>query len=185
MVFWISTCFALRLWDSVLPTHGNYRAHPYKCNIFCARDQYRLFLTALETVRSSLLNRVSNLRASWPKKISLWVSYDHSTTTRAVAHIALFSVKLVLPNGTSSVSYRSLNCSTIAKLSLAFQRLHRMKNAPHGPVLSWKLHVSYMYIISFDSYLAVSLTKTDVRFCQVDLCMEVNGWRVSSCFSIV
>ena len=30
---------ALRLRDSIPPTHGNYRARPYKCNTFYARDQ--------------------------------------------------------------------------------------------------------------------------------------------------
>ena len=55
----------------------------------------------LETAQSSRLNGTSNLRASWPKKISLWVSYD-SNTTSAVPHEEFFFCKTgFLLRGTS------------------------------------------------------------------------------------
>ena len=85
-----------------------------------------------------------------------------------------------LLRGTSFVplGYRCLSGLTATKCSLAFQRLQWTKNAPSGPAPSWKL----LFIINFDSYLATSLTKFDVRFCRVDPPVEVDGWRVSSCF---
>ena len=48
----------------------------------------------------SHLNRASNLRASWLKKFSLWVSYD-STTIRAVLHVSFLCKTCVLLRGTS------------------------------------------------------------------------------------
>ena len=133
-------------------------------------------MKTLETAQSSCLNGTSNLRASWPKKISLWVSYD-SNTTSAVPHAAFFSVKrdsCFVVQAFVPLGYCCLSDLTATKCSLAFQRLQWTKNAPSGPAPSWKLSL----IVSFDSYLATSLTKFDVRFCRVDPRVEVDGWRV-------
>ena len=73
----------------------------------------------LETAQSSCLNRTSNLRASWPNKISLWVSYD-SITTRAVPHLAYFSVKqkfCFVVQALHPIGYHCLSCSTATKIN--------------------------------------------------------------------
>ena len=79
------------------------------------------------------------------------------------------------------LGYHCLSCSTATKCSFAFQRLQWMKSAPCGPAPTWKL----LFIVSFDSYLAISLTISDMCFCRVDPHVEVDGWRVSSYFYIV
>ena len=88
-------------------------------------------LTGLETAQSRRLNRASNLGASWPKKISLWVSYN-SITTRAVPHVAFFSVKLescFVIQAFVPISYWRLSYWTVAKCSPAFQRLQGVVKA--------------------------------------------------------
>ena len=57
-------------------------------------------IKTLETAQNNRLNRMSNLRASWSKKITLWVSYN-SNTTRAVPHL--------LYNGSPASWYKLLN----------------------------------------------------------------------------
>ena len=160
---------------------------PIQYSTFYASDQARKIKLStkwfIETAQSSRLKRASNFRASWPKKIWLWVSYD-SITTKAVPHVVFFSVKLescFVVQAFVPVSYRCLSCSTAAKHTLAFQRIQGSKNVPCGPVPSWKL----LYMYKFRFLPGYQLDKTDMRFCQVDLHVEVDGWRVSSCFYIV
>ena len=91
-------------------------------------------------------------------------------------NVALSSVKLescFVVKAFVPVSYHCLICSTAAKHSFTFQWLQERKTlhvALHW--LLWKLS----YIVSFDSYQATNWTKTDLRFCQMDLRVEVNGW---------
>ena len=79
----------LTLQDRIPPSCVNYRACSILYNMFCACDCLQDLRTKLETAQSSHLNRASNLRVSWLKKISLWVFYD-SITTRAGPHISFF-----------------------------------------------------------------------------------------------
>ena len=97
----------LRLWDSVLPMH----------KLLCMQYIFSTwltvrFITRLETAESSRLNRISNLRVSWPKKISLWVSYDSNTTSIvfSVKRESCFVVQAFVP-----VSHHCLSCSTAVK----------------------------------------------------------------------
>ena len=91
----------LRLLDSVPPMHVNYCTNPCTMLYFMHVTEYVRLITELETAQSSHLSCASNLRASWPKKILLLVSYD-STATRAVPHVAFFFCKTrVLLLGTS------------------------------------------------------------------------------------
>ena len=129
-------------------------------------------------VRNGRLSRTANVRASWPKKISLQVPYD-SNTTSAVPHLA-FSVKLE-----SCLWYKLKICTPWLPLLDSYWMLVCLsmnENAPCHSSSSWKLS----FIINFDSYLAASLTKFDMRFCGVDpTCGQINGWWVPSCFYIV
>ena len=168
------TCGIQKSWAMpVVKGHQGYgivSAHTRK--LLCTLTQYNTFvhvtkhtilnwlLSRLETAQSSHLNRTSDLRASY-----LFVKLESYVVVQAFV----------------TVSYRCLSCSTAAKRLLAFQWLQGTKNAPCGPAPLWKL----LYIIGFDFYLAINWTKTDVRFYQVDLHVEVDGWRVPLSFYIV
>ena len=67
------------------------------------------------------------------------------------------------------LGYRCWSGLTATKCSLAFQRLMNEKHSV------WPCTIVKAIVDHFDSYLATSLTKFDMRFCRVDLRVEVDG----------
>ena len=106
-----------------------------------------MLLKTLETAQSRGSNCTSNVWASWPKKILLWVSYNSNSapsSTFSVKRESCFMVQAIVPLG-----YSCLSCSiaspiprlpsTATKHSLAFRDSREQKKRSNGPAPSWKL----------------------------------------------
>ena len=130
-------------------------------------------ITNWETAQSSCLNCASNPRAVGPRKF--WCEFLMIVLLLEQCPCSVFSVnwspaswyKLFVP-----ISYCFLRCQTLTCLSA----ISRNENTPCGPAPLWKLS----YIVSLDP----TWTKTDMPFCQVDPCGEVDECPVS-CFSVI
>ena len=173
----------MRLQNSVPPTYVNYHAYPYIIYFMWPSTQ-DLIMRLVETTKSSHLNRTSNLRTSWLKKILLWVSYD-SITTRAVPYLLFICVKL-------ETCFMVLAFAPVHSTVWAAQQLpnaHLIFTTPRDKNTSclWPCTILKPIIYRKFRYLPGYQVDEDrhTLLSSGPVWMEVDGWRVSSGFCTV